>query len=77
MKRTTVNPLMTNFMQPHKAETVSENDIKVIYDPQTQVTMLFGGNDRGTRSYDGYKMTRKDVNGGYYDSNDAERWTDD
>lgn len=78
MKRTKVTPLMTNFMQPHKAEVVSENDTKLIYDPQTQVTMLLGGgNDRGTRSYDGYKETRKRVNGGYLGSNDAERWTDD
>ena len=30
---TKVNPLITNFMTPKTPEVVSENDIKMIYDP--------------------------------------------
>ena len=76
---TKVNPLITNFMTPKTPEVVSENNIKMIYDPQSQITIYMGGNSGPSRSYDGYKKTWKEARGGggcaYF--NDAERWTDD
>lgn len=77
--KTDVNPLITNFMVPQMPEVVPENGFKMIYDPRTHITMLMGGgNSRGTRSFDGYKATRKRLSGCCYSTdNDAERWTDD
>ena len=58
---TKVNPLITNFMTPKTPEVVSENNIKMIYDPQSQITIYMGGNSGPSRSYDGYKKTWKEV----------------
>lgn len=74
---TTVKPLITNFMAPHMPEVVSSDEVKFIYDPQSQITLYMGGGNGKTRSNDGYKGTKEKVNGGYYEHNDAERWTDD
>ena len=76
---TNVNPLITNFMSPKTPEVVSENDIKMIYDPQSQITIYMGGNSGSSRSYDGYKRTELSYSYGtvYRTENDAERWTDD
>lgn len=76
---TTVNPLITNFMTPKTPEVVSENDIKMIYDPKNQITIYMGGGKSGpSRSYDGYKKTRyEQTYRSYVEQNDAERWTDD
>lgn len=76
--RTSVNPLITNFIVPQKPEVVSENEIQMIYDPQKQITLFMGGGRRSsTRSNDGYKRTDTRTNGGLLTENDAERWTDD
>jgi hypothetical protein len=75
---TTVNPLITNFMSPRKPEVVSASEIGIIYDPQKQITFYMGGGKSGSsRSNDGYKGTKEKTNGGYYEHNDAERYTDD
>ena len=76
---TKVNPLITNFMTPKTPEVVSENDIKMIYDPKNQITIYMGGGKSGpSRIYDGYKKTRyEQTYRSYVEQNDAERWTDD
>ena len=76
---TKVNPLITNFMTPKTPEVVSENDIRLIYDPQSQITIYMGGGkSRPSRSNDGYKKTiTKESGKSYWEHNDAERWTDD
>lgn len=74
---TNVNPLVTRFMVPTMPETVSESEVKIIYDPQKQTTFYMGGRQGPTRSYDGYKKTREKLPGSTYEHNDAERWTDD
>lgn len=76
--RTTVNPLITNFMVPGKPTVVLESEMQIVYDPKEQITFLMGGgSSSGSRSYDGYKSTKEKTGGGYYEHNDAERWTDD
>lgn len=79
MKQVTkVNPLITNFITPQTPEVVSENDIRLIYDPQSQITIYMGGGkSRPSRSNDGYKRTKEKTSYGYWEYNDAERWTDD
>ena len=74
---TKVNPLITNFMTPKTPEVVSENNIRLIYDPQSQITIYMGGKSGPSRSYDGYKNTKERTHCGYNEYNDAERWTDD
>lgn len=76
---TNVNPLITNFMVPKTPETVSENDVKIIYDAQSQITLFMGGSSRPTRSNDGYKDTStfNPNTNTRYTRNDAERYTDD
>lgn len=75
---TKVKPLMVNFMEPYEAPVISEEKMKIIYDPSTQKTIILGGGKSGSsRSNDGYKETKKRVPGGYSSSNDAERYTDD
>lgn len=66
-------------MTPKTPEVVSASDIKMIYDPQNQITIFMGGRKSGSsRSYDGYKKTRERQSGtSYIDHNDAERYTDD
>lgn len=78
-KITDVNPLITNFIIPQMPEVVSPNEIKMIYDPQSQITLFMGGKSSPTRSYDGYKKTKEksEACSGYIERNDAERWTDD
>ncbi len=75
---TNVNPLITNFMSPKTPEVVKSEEIGLIYDPQSQITIYMGGGkSRPSRSNDGYKRTKEKQNGGYWEHNDAERWTDD
>lgn len=77
-KLTNVNPLITNFIVPQTPEVVSANEIKMIYDPQSQITIYMGGGrSSSSRSNDGYKGTKERTNGGYWEHNDAERYTDD
>lgn len=77
-KATSVKPLMVNFMEPYEAPVISE-EMKIIYDPSTQITILMGGKSGPSRSNDGYKATTKRLPGGngYHTENDAERYTDD
>jgi len=83
MRTSNVNPLITNFMVPKKPQVVSADEVKVVYDPQSQITLFMGGGGGGgsrrntTRSQDGYKRTVETTEYGYYAHNDAERWTDD
>lgn len=80
-----VNPLIVNFMKPQQPQVVSADEVKVIYDPKSQITFFMGGGgsggggsrSRGTRSQDGYKHTKETTYSGYYEHNDAGRWTDD
>ena len=74
---TNVNPLITNFMSPKTPEVVTSEEIGLIYDPQSQITIYMGGKSGSSRSNDGYKRTREKTNGGYYEQNDAERYADD
>lgn len=70
---TNVNPLITNFMIPN--EMASDDDIKVIYDPQKQITFLMGGQSSSTRSDHRYKTTSKWTRNGYIQ--DSPTCTDD
>lgn len=75
---TNVNPLITNFMSPKTAEVIASEDFSLIYDPQSQITIYMGGKSGPSRSNDGYKDTReRQPGGGYWQHNDAERYTDD
>ena len=76
---TSVKPLMVNFMEPYEAPVISEEKMKIIYDPSTQTTIVMGGKSGPTRSNDGYKSTTSRLPGGngYHTENDAERYTDD
>ena len=76
---TSVKPLMVNFIVPETPKVVSKEDVSIIYDPQSQITIYMGGNSGPTRSHDGYKDTRDynpSTNTLYY-HNDASRYTDD
>ena len=69
---------MINFMTPYEAPVISEEKMKIIYDPTTQKTIIMGGGKSGSsRSNDGYKATEKKTQWGYRTENDAERYTDD
>ncbi|GEM_PF-6134763 len=76
---TNVNPLITNFMSPKTPKVVKSEEIGLIYDPQSQITIYMGGGkSRPSRSNDGYKKTITKQSGtSYWEHNDAERWTDD
>lgn len=74
---TNVNPLITNFMSPKTPEVVTSEEIGLIYDPQSQITIYMGGKSGPSRSFDGYKNTKEKQSGGYWEHNDAERYTDD
>lgn len=74
---TNVNPLITNFMSPKTPEVVTSEEIGLIYDPHSQITIYMGGKSGPSRSNDGYKGTKEKQNGGYWEHNDAERYTDD
>jgi hypothetical protein len=64
-------------MSPKTPEVVTSEEIGLIYDPQSQITIYMGGNSGHSRSNDGYKGTKEKTNGGYWEHNDAERYTDD
>ena len=75
---TNVKPLITNFMTHKTPEVVTPEEIGLIYDPQSQITIYMGGKSGPSRSHDGYKKTvEKDSGESYYTHNDAERYTDD
>lgn len=75
---TNVNPLITNFITPKTPKVVSEDEVKVIYDHQSQVAFYMGGGKSGkSRSNDGYKLTREESPGRVNHTNDAPRYTDD
>jgi hypothetical protein len=65
-------------MSPKTPEVVSSEEMALIYDHQSQITIYMGGKSRPSRCNDGYKQTKEKGSGcSYLTSNDAERYTDD
>ena len=61
-KSTSSMPLMLNFVKSQKMKVVKEEDIALIYDPVSQITMFMGGgSSKKSRSM---TETKETVTGG-------------
>ena len=57
-KATSSLPLMLNFVQSKKMEIVTEEEISMMYDPVTQITLYMGGgSSKGSKSQTSTKET--------------------
>ncbi len=59
LKKTTSSlPLMLNFVESKKMEIVTEEEISMMYDPVTQITLYMGGgSSKGSKSMTETKET--------------------
>lgn len=78
-QQTSVNPLILNFLQPKQMEVISENETKIVYDPENHISMFFGGgNSRGTTSIRNARVTRVSTgHRSFMNKNDGDVVTDD